>query len=110
MSRLSQPGMQALSTSGSLSIFHTVSRGAANSTSPVIVIAISAFLRSAAPARPAHDLRLGAPAEKSEVVTLSARAPGWDWRVPPRPLDFRADHEHPPPLPPLCAAAFQHDD
>jgi hypothetical protein len=38
------PGMQAFSTSGSLSIDHTLARSAGNVASPVIVIAINRSL------------------------------------------------------------------
>ena len=39
----SQPGIVALSTSGSLSFSHTVWRGAASWTSPVMVMAIDSI-------------------------------------------------------------------
>src|SRR4029077_6276272 len=42
LSSSSQPGMQAFSTSGSFSLAHTASRGAASCTSPFIVIAMRA--------------------------------------------------------------------
>ena len=108
ISRLSQPGMQAFSTSGSLSLAQTISRGAASWYSPLIVIAIGI-----PPLRVAtHDLSPWPASGKgvSRVPTCRG-AHARDWRWPPgRGLMAAAMTEHADRPSPLCAAVLQRGD
>ena len=83
----SQPGMQAFSTSGSLSLAQTASRGAASWTSPFIVMAIVMSLLDlhsspcAAPSKARRGLKRKAGASDAMSDAQSHKAAMSDVRV-----------------------------